>query len=218
MPSRLEDSQTIHRPELLAGQIAMSMRQRILAGDWKPGERVVESRLAKELGVGQPTIREALVNLESVGLVTRLAVKGCVVTELTPQQANDLLNLRRELESIAIGLICKAASDDELAALKATAHSLKAAALGEKIEEFRNLDLEFHQSTWKLCGNEFLPRHLEQVTLPLLAFFSMPGPTMQASADGHLAMVLKLEQRDLEGARLENCALLDRLQKTFLKG
>ena len=92
------------------------MRLRILAGNLKPGERIVESRLAKELGVGQPTIREALVALESVGLVTRVA----------PAQA------------------------------------LKATAMGGNRDDFLRLDLELHRLAWRLSGNDFLPRHLEQ--------------------------------------------------------
>ena len=194
------------------------MRQHILAGDWKPGERIVESRLAKELGIGQPTIREALVTLESVGLVTRVASKGCIVTDLTAKQASDLLYIRRELESIAIGLICQAASDLELAELTATAQALKDVAMGGNRDVFLRLDLELHRLAWRLSGNDFLPRHLEQVTLPLVAFFSVPCDLMLTSAVAHLAMALELEQRHVEAAREANGVLLDELQGKLVKG
>ena len=215
--SQFEEPQEIHRAELLAGQIATSMRQRILAGDWKPGERIVESRLAKELGVGQPTIREALVALEGVGLVTRVASKGCIVTDLTPKQASDLLYIRRELESIAIGLIRQTASDSELARLTAMAQALKEVAVAGNVDDFLRSDLEFHQMAWRLSGNAFLPRLLEQVTLPLVAFFSVPGDLMLASAEAHLAMALELEQRNAEKAREANQVLLDELQGKLVK-
>ena len=212
-----EEPQAIHRPELLAGQIAASIRKRILAGDWRPGDRIVESRLAKELGVGQPTIREALVALECVGLVTRLTLKGCIVTDLTPKQASDLLYIRRELEAIAIGLICQSAPDSELAALTAVARDLQAAAIAGDVDQFLKLDLELHQMTWRLSGNAFIPRHLEQATLPLMAFFSVPGPLMLMSADAHLTMALQLEQRTVQAAHEANRALLDELQALLLK-
>ena len=218
MTSNFEEWQAVQRPELLAGQISMLMRRSILTGDWKPGERIVESRLAKELGVGQPTIREALVALENVGLVTRLAVKGCIVTALTSTQARDLLFLRRELESILIGLICEVASDSELAALTAVTLHLETAAIAGNIDDFRKLDLELHQMTWKLSGNTFIPRMIEQVTLPLLAFFPIPGPSMLAVAKARLSMALHLEKRDVEQARKANRAMLERMEAMRVNG
>src|SRR5881628_1222320 len=80
---RLEElSQALGRKEPIAEQIATVIRKLIISGDLNPGERIIESRVAKQLGVGQPTVREALVALEHQGLVVRKANQGCVVTSL----------------------------------------------------------------------------------------------------------------------------------------
>ena len=199
--------QPLQRTELLANQIAVSIRQRILDGDWKPGERIVESRLARELKVGQPTLREALVSLENCGLVTRQTTKGCIVTELSPKQVYDLVAIRQMLESLAIDLICTTATDGELANLEEIANKLVETAY-EEGGQFRAQDLLFHQSMWGMTGNEFISRQLEQVTLPLLAFFAAPDWSKLTSAKAHQALATGLSLRDATAAKKTNRILL----------
>src|ERR1022692_3181409 len=78
----------------LSDEIASTMRNLILSGELKPGDRIVESRVAKQLGVGQPTVREALVELEHQGLVCRKPNRGCLVTTLTRAEIADILRIR----------------------------------------------------------------------------------------------------------------------------
>lgn len=183
------------------------MRQRILAGDWRPGERIVESRLARELKVGQPTLREALVSLENCGLVTRQTTKGCTVTELSPKQVFDLVAIRRVLESLMIDLICTTATDDELSNLVELANTLVETA-HEEGGQFGAQDLLFHQTMWVMTGNEFIGRQLEQVTLPLLAFFAPPDWSKLTSAKAHQALATELSSRDSAAAKKTNRILL----------
>ena len=186
------------------------MRQRILAGAWKPGERIVESRLARELKVGQPTLREALVSLENCSLVTRQTTKGCIVTELSRKQVSDLVAIRRVLESLAIDLICATATDAELSALEAIANQLIEFAIEER-DLFSAQDLLFHQAMWGMTGNEFIARQLEQVTLPLLAFFATPDWSKATSAKAHQALANALSSRDATAAKKANMILLQAL-------
>jgi DNA-binding GntR family transcriptional regulator len=129
-------SNQLGRRAPLSGQIAESIRGLIVALDLQPGSRIVESRIARQIGVGQPTVREALVALEHQGLVVRRANQGCVVTSLTRTE------------------ICQ----------------LKEAASQKDPRQFFDLDFRFHDTLWKLSGNSFLPRLLEQTRAPLLAF------------------------------------------------
>src|SRR6185437_6967121 len=104
-------SQRLGRREPIAGQIAESIRAMIVGGQLNPGERIVESRIAREIGVGQPTVREALVALEHEGLVVRHANQGCVVTELGRDDIRQLVRIRAELEVLAVQLATESASD-----------------------------------------------------------------------------------------------------------
>ena len=97
-------SESLGRKPSISDQIAEVLRNLIVSGDLNPGERIVESRVAKQLGVGQPTVREALVALEHQGLVVRKSNQGCVVTSLTRSEIADVLRIRGELEVLAVEL------------------------------------------------------------------------------------------------------------------
>src|SRR5215472_10117908 len=118
-PIKLEAlSQRLGRRAPIAEQIADSIRDMIVAGDLNPGDRIVESRIARQIGVGQPTVREALVALEHQGLVVRKANQGCVVVTLTQKEIGQILRIREELEALAIELAIENAADDDLRKLR----------------------------------------------------------------------------------------------------
>src|SRR5947207_13260645 len=85
-------------------RIVTSMREAIVSGAIKSGEQIVEGKLAQELGVGQGLIREALIELEHQGFVQRTPFAGTQVTELTIQDAQQIYDLRIELEPLAFFL------------------------------------------------------------------------------------------------------------------
>src|ERR1700690_2597118 len=84
----------------LSNEIASTIRNLILAGELKPGARIVESRVARQLRVGQPTVREALVELEHQGLVSRKANHGCFVTTFTRAARTEILLMQAQLEPL----------------------------------------------------------------------------------------------------------------------
>lgn len=151
-------SNQLGRRAPVSGQIAETIRNMIIAGDLQPGERIVESRIARQIGVGQPTVREALVALEHQGLVVRKANQGCVVTSLTRAKICHLLRIRAELETLAVELAVENASDDEIGKLLDVTRLMKEAAFHGDPQQFFALDLRFHDALWKLSGNTFLPR------------------------------------------------------------
>src|SRR5262249_26366973 len=84
-------SETLGKKVSISDQIAEVLRDLIISGELKPADRIVESRVAKRLGVGQPTVREALVTLEHQGLVVRKTNQGCMVTSLTREEISQIL-------------------------------------------------------------------------------------------------------------------------------
>lgn len=191
----------------MAEQIAEYIRNMIIAGDIKSGERIVESRIAKQIGVGQPTVREALVALEHQGLVVRKANQGCVVTSLTRAEICQLIRVRAELETLAVELTVETASDEEIGELRAATERLVEAADAADPQLFFERDLEFHQTLWRLSHNMFLPRLLEQTLAPLFAFLfirnlrSRADVDMGQSAHAHVEMLNAILTRDKAVAR-----------------
>ncbi len=207
-----ELSQQLGRRANIAEQIADSIRASIVAGDLKPGDRIVESRIAREINVGQPTVREALVALEHQGLVVRNPNQGCVVTSLTRTEICQLIRIRAELETLAVELAVEAASDDSIRELLAITDGMKDAARQRDSQRFFELDISFHQRLWALSNNSFLPRLLEQALAPLLAFLFIrnlrrdlangnPEIDMMDSAQAHVDMAEAILTRDKENAR-----------------
>jgi DNA-binding GntR family transcriptional regulator len=82
--------------------VAEQLQEEILSGLLKPGERLIEQKLAGELGIGQPTMREALKELENQGFVRKVPNKGTYVTNLSKDDLKNILEVRICLESAAI--------------------------------------------------------------------------------------------------------------------
>src|SRR5206468_12964916 len=154
---KLEElSEALGKKVLIADQIAEVLRNMIVSGDLNPGERIVESRVAKRLGVGQPTVREALVALEHQGLVVRKTNQGCIVTTLTRDEISQILKIRGELEVLAVELAAENATDAEVGELLEITRQMKSAAEAKDIQEFFAHDFRFHEGLWKASGNTFL--------------------------------------------------------------
>src|SRR5436190_21332780 len=83
-------------------QVVASFKEAILSGVIQPGEPVVESKVAQQLGAGIPLVREALIELEHQGYVQKVPYKGTTVTKLAQRDVKKIFRLRRELESLAI--------------------------------------------------------------------------------------------------------------------
>lgn len=202
-----ELSNRLGRRTPVVDQIAGSIRGMIVSGDLKPGDRVVESRIARQIGVGQPTVREALVALEHQGLVVRKANQGCMVTVLTRVEITQILRVRDQLEGMAIELAMEIAPDGEIRKLVDVAVAMQGAAQARDLERFFGLDVEFHETLWRLSGNCVLPKLLSQTLMPLLAFLFMRNlrdrSQLQLSdaAAAHLEIAEAISRRDREAAR-----------------
>ena len=98
--------------------VFVTLRRQILTGELKPGERLMEIALAQRLGVSRTPIREAIRKLENEGLVVIAPRRGAHVAKITTQELNDVLEVRKTLEILAIRKACKQIREIELADLK----------------------------------------------------------------------------------------------------
>jgi DNA-binding GntR family transcriptional regulator len=152
-------------------RIVASLREAILAGAIRSGEQIVEGKLAQQLGVGQGLIREALIELEHQGFVQRTPFAGTQVTALTLQDAQQIYDLRIELEPLAVFLAGPKVREQDLAELKEIAERSKIASNAGDLDPFFENHLAFRKKIWTLSGNRFLQQTLERVVLPLYALY-----------------------------------------------
>ncbi|WP_437222446.1 GntR family transcriptional regulator [Planctomicrobium sp. SH661] len=147
----------------------LRIREAIELGELTAGTQVKELDLAKRLGVGQPTIREALLELEFVGFIERVGPRKTRVTHLSRQQIGDIYLVRSRLELLAVELLA-ASSGRNLDECRQRAQEMKEHAAAGDVKSFYQADLEFHRALWKATRNETISEVLERLVPKLFAF------------------------------------------------
>ncbi len=121
-----------------------TLRQGILTGELKPGERLMEIHLAKKLGVSRTPIREAIRMLELEGLVTMIPRKGAEVSQISTKDMRDVLEVRRSLDSLAVSLASVRKTEDDLTALKEAEDDFEKSILTKDATTIAKADVAFH--------------------------------------------------------------------------
>ena len=185
---------------------AQMLRNAIISGTLKPGDRLVEQKLAGRMGIGQPTLREALKQLEFEGFVRKEPQRGTYVTKLDKEDYRKILELRVVLEGFAIGLAAKNMKPEAEAELVTLVEEMGTATVKSDLAEFHQVDVAFHRKIWELTGNEFLTKALESVVFPVFAFALLDlGPELmrhrQESVQEHEGILAGLLTHDPVKAR-----------------
>lgn len=133
-----------------------TLRQGILTGILKPGERLMEIHLAKRLGVSRTPIREAIRMLELEGLVTMVPRKGAEVARISKRDLSDVLEVRRVLDCLATELACERISEDEKKLLASAEKEFKDATATKDAIKIAEADVKFHDVILQASGNKRL--------------------------------------------------------------
>ena len=168
------------------------IQRRILSGETRPGERLSQQSLAREMGVAQGTVRESLFELQWLGLVESIDRLGVFVGKLDVERICEAYQVRAVLEGLAARLSCNNAGRADISTLRTIAEDIyKLARKGHEDERGR-LDREFHFYITKLSRNKIL--------IKLAESYRVLGMTVQASREQqriyeeHLAIVDAIER------------------------
>lgn len=154
-------------PSTLKVYLAQRLRDSILSGKYKPGDRLNESLIAREFQISRIPIREALCQLQESGFVTNQKGRGMSVTLLSEEDTQMINSVRLILETEAFKLT-RARKTPELTAVLSSIVDRMDAWEGE-MAEAAALDLEFHRTIWAASGNPYLVKSLEPLTAVLFA-------------------------------------------------
>lgn len=133
-----------------------TLRQAILTGELKPGERLMEIHLANRLGVSRTPIREAIHKLELEGLVTMIPRRGAEVAQITEKSMNDVLEVRRAMDALCIELACERISQEELEALKDACDHFEEMVKTSDVKKIAQADVALHDIIVQATGNKRL--------------------------------------------------------------
>lgn len=156
----------------LADQIREFIVEGISSGRWEPGERVVERRIAAELGVSQGPVREALRQLEAQRLIETLPNRGARVRDFTERDLAEIFPVRAGLERTAVELALPRLADC-LDALEEHNRRLGEAAREGDLHEQMHLSIAFHREIVESAGNRLLVSVWEGLGIELWTTLSL---------------------------------------------
>jgi DNA-binding GntR family transcriptional regulator len=196
----LEDTSTF------ADRAYVALRDVILSLDIydKPGHvRLDERQLAQDLGISRTPVREAMAQLEREGFVRSIPRRGVFVVRKTKQEVIELITAWAALESMAARLITKNARDDEIATLSKMFVKFENGQLHAKLDEYSEVNIEFHQAIIRMSGNrvlmdlaENLFAHMRMIRRKAIG----EDDRADRSIRDHFNIIQALEQRDTERA------------------
>jgi DNA-binding GntR family transcriptional regulator len=154
-------------------RVVTTLKDAILSGSLQSGDQIVEGKLAQQLGVGQGLIREALIELEHQGFVQRSPFSWTQVTTLTNEDAEQIFEIRIEVEPLAFTLAAQKASPEQIAELRDLTAKAREGAASQELAVFFENHLAYRRRVWNLSGNRFLKETLERLVAPLYALYLM---------------------------------------------
>lgn len=188
-------------------QVIDQLEEDIVFGRRRPRERLVEDDLVADFGAKKHVIRQALADLERMGLVERIRNKGATVREYTPENVRQIYSVRRLLEAEAVRQIQLPADPKLIEALESIfAEHGEAVENGDLHLAFRS-NIRFHQKLFSACGNPYLADVIEQFALKSHAIrsYSLTNPELlRAARDDHRRIIDALRVGDRE-ALVEIC-------------
>lgn len=192
---------------LSAEQVCERIRAAILSGALKPGSKLTEQDLAAELEVSRTPIREAIRQLEVERLVTRTPFVGVTVTQLSPQEVIELLDIREVLEGLVARLATQNMDSLHLQRLKKSLQQLAASARKGDVGAYLDQALAFRRVLVECCGSATLSEHVMAIENRLRLTGSrtavLPG-RMEAAIEEHEKLMDAVARGDAEGAERLN--------------
>ena len=205
----------------LSAKIYEALRERIIEGALRPGERIRERELAEELNVSRIPIREAMPRLEAEGFIRTLPRRGAVVTEMTMGDVEELFVVRSSLEVLAAKLAAQAcaagAASDELTR---RLHAAEAALDGADDAAIAAANSAFHEEILNLSSNSLLIGLMGPINGRVRRLFRLEAERDQrvlcaehqelcrAIADGNVEWAGALAYAHVEHSRVDSLRLI----------
>ncbi len=188
---------TISR-SVLSDQVKDRLLQAILTGEYPPGSRIVETRVARECGTSQAPVREALRDLEALGVVEIAPFRGARVRRPTRNVLLEAFVVRSELESLAARLAVSRMTDADFDELQGYIDEMQRAARAGDAYAEATADARFHGRVMEIAGNATLERvwgNLEPFSRTYITI-AVPGADRHRIADLHPPVLAALRKRD----------------------
>lgn len=182
-----------------------TLREAILKGDLKPGERLMELQLASQLGVSRTPIREAIRMLEQEGLAVTMPRKGAEVAKMTLKGMEDVLEVRAALDELASQLACERMTEAQMERLQARKADFEKSLATGNVKAIAEADVNFHDVIYEATGNPKLVNMLNNLREQIYRYrveYLKDEKNYPKLIEEHEAIYQALIQRNKEAARV----------------
>jgi len=196
-----------------------TLRQAILTGELKPGERLMEIRLADKLGVSRTPIREAIHKLALEGLVTMVPRHGAEVAQITEKSMNDVLEVRRALDALCAELACDRITDEELAALKQACDHFEQCVAEKDTRKIAQADVALHNIIVHATGNQRLIQLINNLSEQMYRYrfeYIKDSNRHEALVEEHKIIYQSIVNKDKETAAAAARTHIDNQKKAII--
>jgi DNA-binding GntR family transcriptional regulator len=205
---------------VLREQVKELLLERILSGEFQPGERLVETRIAQELGTSQAPVREALRDLELLRLVESEPFRGARVRAISAEEMAEIYPVRAALEDVAAREACARLDPETDRRLQKELEAMQVAASAGDVRAQVEHDVRFHRLIVEAAGNRtllevWLSLRVEARTLMTLL---KTGIERRELADAHAPILEALRSGDPERAARVAREHVERFAPLLLKG
>lgn len=185
----------------LRDQVLVALRRRIINGDYPPGERLTEDRLAEDFGVSRNPVREALRVVQAEGFVVMVPRRGAVVAMPDLSTVTDMFVVRERLETLAARLAAERATAADVADLRALLDAAREATERSDFSRVADLNSELHLRVIEVSGNQWLSSIATGLYFHAHWVFRMGGAHRAPhSWSEHIRLVDAIEAGDPDGA------------------
>lgn len=208
-------------PELLqrslAEQIRVTLRERVLRGELRPGERVIEQVVAREMGTSQGPVREALAFLCQEGLLLSLPHRGTFVSTVSEAEARMAYAIRERIEPYAVEIALPKVDEAVFDDLQRDLEAMRAAARARDVGALSAADMSFHGRFYRLAGTDVLQGLWAGVATTIRQFVAVAAPqyveNLHEAAEHHVVMLELLRAGDPDVLRREAIDHLNNIWK-----
>jgi DNA-binding GntR family transcriptional regulator len=213
----MKRTSAINPPSTLRAHVVARLREDILSGRYKPGDRLNESAIAREFQISRIPVREALFELREIGLVMSRERRGMFVTQLSEDEIEQINAVRILLEAEAFRLAARKMTPKVAATLKGIVDKMESVG-EENVAEAAALDLEFHRTIWAASGNEYIDTLLEPLAALSFAhnLLERVGPAHREWRLNHHRTLLDLVMGNTAEQNIED-SLMKHLRAAYLK-
>ncbi len=200
--------------------VAETLREAIVNGALKPGERLMEIQLAEELGVSRTPVREAIRKLELEGFVVMIPRRGTYVADLSIKDINEVFEIRTALDVLAAGLAVERITEDELEQLERLLVEIGELIEGDDIDKIVEVDSQFHDILYRASRNDRLVGIINNLREQFTRFRSIsiqyPG-RMKISVEEHCHLVEAIAARNTDLAQQIAREHMENSEQTLLQ-